>query len=95
MSQAQASPPPPSAAPCTRASVGFGHSAMRASMAAKRRVGEVVVLRGGRGALHPLQVGAGAEVLAGAGQHDGPHAGVAPELAKARPARRSAFRRRR
>ena len=37
-SQAQARPtPPPSAAPCTRATVGFGQASMRASMPAKRR----------------------------------------------------------
>ncbi len=38
MSQAQVRPtPPPSAAPCTRATVGLGSAAMRASMPAKRR----------------------------------------------------------
>ncbi len=38
MSHAQARPtPPPSAAPCTRATVGFGQASMRASIAAKRR----------------------------------------------------------
>ena len=77
-SQASASSsPPPNATPCSAATDGFGLSA-RASSASVSRWTNREVMR-------PIErvelgdVGAGAEGLALAGDHDGAHRVVAPE----------------
>ena len=74
-SQAQTRPkPPPRAAPCTRATTGLGQVSMRAIIAAKlARVGQVPFLRCFAGTLHPVQIGAGAEMPAAAGEYDNAH----------------------
>ena len=75
MSQAATSPmPPPSAAPWTRAMVGLGISASVRSISARARASsQVLVDAVVGGALHPVEVGAGAEALAAPGEHDDAH----------------------
>ena len=77
MSQAATRPtPPPSAAPLTMAITASGTRRGAQHQLERARVGAVALLVVGRGALHPVEVGAGREALAGAGQHDGAHGGV-------------------
>ena len=72
MSATATSPtPPPSAAPCTHATTAFGERSIVSNRSTSSRgVGQVLLAREAGHRLHPLEVGAGAEGGAAAGEHD-------------------------
>ena len=82
MSHAATSPtPPPRTAPRTQAIVGFFSVWSVCSIRAVARARfQVLRARGPRARLHVLDIGAGAEILSRAGQHDGAHLGVGFQL---------------
>ena len=66
--------PPPSAWPCTRATTGAGQPSIASSICRSAlRVGDVLLVARARPSAHPLDVGAGGEARALAGEHDRAH----------------------
>jgi len=79
-----------------RATVGFGHCAsLRSIPASTREIAQVLVAAVSRRTLHPVEIGTGAEALAGTRNHQHAHRGIDRHLVDGRKTvRRSGHRRR-